>query len=62
MYAVDKRSKLWWKGTMFSFCYTKNCIEYGVLFDDGEIAIYSQDCVFLTREDAEKALKEGGQG
>ena len=62
VYAVDKRSKLWWKGTMFSFCYTKNCIEYGVLFDDGEIAIYSQDCVFLTREDAEKALKEGGQG
>lgn len=57
VYAVDRRSELWWKGTIHSICYTINGIDCGVLFDDGEIAIYSQDCVFTNREDAEKALR-----
>ena len=59
VYAVDRRSELWWKGTIHSICYTINGIDCGVLFDDGEIAIYSQDCVFTNREDAEKALRGG---
>lgn len=61
VYVVDKRSKLWWKGTIISVCNTQNCIECCVLFDDGEFATYSQDCIFANREDAEKALRGGDE-
>ena len=57
VYAVDKRSCLWWQGEVISLCYTANIIEYGVLFKDGEFAVYNQDAVFHTKEEAVKALK-----
>ena len=62
VYAIDRRSQLWWKGTAMSFCYTGTGMEFGVLFDDGEFAVYKDDAVFLTKEEAEAKLKEGVQG
>ena len=56
VYAIDRRSQLWWKGTAMSLCYTGTGMEFGVLFDDGEFAVYKDDAVFLTKEEAEKAL------
>ena len=60
VYAIDKRSGLWWKGTAISFYYVNpSDMQIAVAFEDGEVAIYDTDCVFLTREEAEQALKGG---
>ena len=61
VYAIDRRSQLWWKGTAMSLCYTGTGMEFGVLFDDGEFAVYKDDAVFLTKEEAEAKLKGGAE-
>ena len=63
VYAVDKRSCLWWKGKIISFYYCNRAdMQFTIAFEDGEVAIYDADCVFATKEEAEQALKGGGQG
>ena len=62
VYAVDKRSRLWWKGKVIVIsCSDKNSVQIAVGFEDGEVAVYEADCVFPTREEAEQALKGGAE-
>ena len=62
VYAVDKRSGLWWHGKIISMYYCNKIeIQFAVAFDDGEVAIYDWDSVFLTKEEAEQALKGGAE-
>lgn len=63
VYAVDKRSGLWWHGKIISMYYAnKNDIQFAVAFDDGEVAIYDWDSVFPTKEEAEQALRKEDEG
>ena len=62
VYAVDKRTHLWWKGKAIVIsCANKNSVQIAVRFEDGEVAVYEANCVFLTREEAEQALKGGAE-
>ena len=58
VYVIDKGTQVWWKGKTIAFYYTNpSDMQFAVAFEDGEVAIYDSDCVFTTREEAEKALK-----
>ena len=60
VYVVDKRLDVWWKGEVSSVGYVdQNNIQIGVIYDEGEVAICDADTVFLTKEEAEEALKGG---
>lgn len=60
VYVVDKGLDVWWKGEVSSVGYVDlNNIQIGVIYDDGEVAICDADIVFLTKEEAEAALKGG---
>ena len=58
VYAVTKGDDLWWKGTVASRCCEFNEMSYGIMFDDGDFAMFEEECVFPTREEAEANLKE----
>lgn len=62
VYAVDRRSELYWKGTVSSFCHSWNEDDIGVSFEDGDFAVYHEADVFLAEEEAVKALEGGGVG
>jgi hypothetical protein len=57
VYAICRRSHLWWRGKIISFYKSQNDTQYAVAFEDGEIAVYDEDAIFLTKEEAERALK-----
>jgi hypothetical protein len=62
VYVVDKGLDVWWKGEVSSVGYVDlNNIQIGVIYDDGEVAICDADIVFLTKEEAEAALKGGAE-
>ncbi len=63
VYAVDKRSGLWWRGKTIAFYYVNpNDMRFAVAFEDGEVSIYDVDCVFPTKEEAEAAMKARDEG
>lgn len=61
VYAVDRGSELYWKGTISSFYLSWEEWYFGVVFEDGDFATCRKGDVFLTREEAEKALEGGGE-
>lgn len=61
VYAVDRRTALWWRGRVDDFfLLSLDDIKVIVRFEDGDIATYDVDDVFLTREEAEAALRKEG--
>lgn len=58
VYAVAKGDDLWWKGTVASICCEFNEMAYGIIFDDGDFAMFEEECVFPSREEAEKELEK----
>lgn len=43
---------------MASICYEFNEMSYGISFDDGDFAMFEEECIFPTKEEAEAKLKE----
>lgn len=58
VYAVTKGDDLWWKGIVASICYEFNEMSYGIMFDDGDFAMFEEECIFPTKKEAVAKLKE----
>lgn len=66
VYAVDRKTELWWQGKVITIYFTKFYtggydLRYKIGFDDGEIVEYDSFDVFPTKEEAEQALKGGAE-